>query len=43
MNENKLNNIKRMQEYWYSLSKMQRVDIYYEENGIDLRCSPRGY
>jgi len=43
MNKEKLNNIHRMQQYWYSLSRTQRIDIYYEETGIDLRCNPWGY
>ena len=29
--------IGRMQEYWYALSCHQKVDIYFELCGIDLR------
>jgi len=37
MNEYKLNNIVRMQEYWYALSIRQRIDIYQEVFDVDLR------
>ena len=29
--------ISRMQEYWYALSCSQKVDIYFDACGIDLR------
>lgn len=29
--------ISRMQEYWYGLSCHQKVDIYFELGGVDLR------
>ena len=40
MNDETLNNIYRMQEYWIGLSRRQRIDIYYEATGVDLRSHP---
>lgn len=43
INEEIINNISRMQEYWNALSMRQRVDIYLGVFGCDLRRDPLCY
>lgn len=40
MNKIAFDNIIRAQEYWMGLTKTQRIDIYYETMGGDLRSHP---